>query len=136
MEFQHQASLATSHVKPSRRNPYLSDPLLAFLFGCAAAFMMYPILEDYPLVITAVLTAILFSLTGFVTARITQRGTWYFGILINAPLWLLVGSWSLRPDNVIWAALVTALVTAYGGMMAAPKSFRTVKNAGTRGGHE
>lgn len=98
----------------------LGLPLIA---GVAAAFMMFPILEDWPIGVTVALTALVFGAAGYLIGRHRAEGLWYTGILINVPFWLLFLLWGITESKIMLAAQASAIVSAYGGVLAG--SWRT-----------
>ncbi len=116
----------------------LKSILVGTGFGIAAAFMMYPILEDWPVILTAIFTAVLYAAAGYVLSRPARLGRWYSGVLLNLPLWLLVVSWGIPRESVILVSLVTALLGSYGGTLWGMRSIHVVRigtDESTRGRH-
>ncbi len=102
-------------------NRRLKNIPLGILAGCAAAFMMYPILEYQPLILTMVLTAANFGFAGYIFYGAVRSGLWYSGVLLNIPFWLLTLWVNLTAESGMPAIQASALVSAYAGMLVYAK---------------
>ena len=104
--------------------------LLCLLGGAGAAFMMYPTLEDWPLVVTVVLTAAVYGPTGYIVRRAVKGGMWYSGVLILLPLCLLLISWGFEALRSRPLILAIALISAYAGTWIGGRAGRSENKVG------
>lgn len=110
-------------------NEGMKRALLCLLGGAGAAFMMYPILEDWPQVVTVVLTAAVYAPTGYIIRRAAKHKLWYSGVLINLPFWSLLFSWGFEELRARSLILAFALGSAYVGTWIGGRA-RSYQNKG------